>query len=234
MTTKTKTQPERAAACGAARHAVRGLYALTPDTSDTTELQRRVSEAIAGGARIVQYRNKTAPATLRRQQADLLSVLCRNSGVPLIINDDIELACAVGADGVHLGREDAPLAAARAVLGTRALVGISCYDDLARALEAERAGASYVALGSFFPSAVKPGAVRASLALLRRARAALGVPIVAIGGITADNAPQLIAAGADALAVISALFNVPDSYAAAQAFAPAFSALRPSPGSSMP
>ncbi len=224
--TKTKTRPELLATGGAGvRHAVRGLYAVTADTSDSAELQRRVSEAIAGGVRIVQYRNKTAPAALRRQQADMLVALCRRSEVPLIINDDIELARAVGADGVHLGRADATLDAARAALGARALVGVSCYDDLARALEAERGGASYVAFGSFYPSAVKPGAVRASLDLLRRARAALAVPITAIGGITPDNAAQLVAAGADALAVISALFNMPDSCAAAQAFAPAFATL---------
>ena len=198
---------------------------MTAETGDIAELQRRVSGAIAGGVRIVQYRNKTAPATLRRQQAEMLVALCRRTQVPLINNDDIELARAVGADGVHLGRDDAPLDAARAALGARALIGVSCYDDLARALAAERDGASYVAFGSFYPSAIKPGAVRASLDLLRRARAVLAVPITAIGGITPDNAGQLIAAGADALAVISALFNVSDSCAAAQAFAPAFAVL---------
>jgi thiamine-phosphate pyrophosphorylase len=141
--------------------------------------------------------------------------------VPLIVNDDIELARIVGADGVHLGRDDASIDAARAVLGAGALIGVSCYDDLSRALTAERAGASYVAFGSFFASEVKPGAVRAPIDLLRRARMALALPIVAIGGITADNAAQLVASGADAVAVISALFHAADSRAAAHAFAAA-------------
>jgi len=220
--TKTKSRNEPPVAAGGARQRVRGLYALTHDTSNTGELQRRIGEALAGGARLVQYRNKSTDAMLRREQADMLVALCHGRGVPLIVNDDVELACAVGADGVHLGRDDMAVSAARAALKPDALIGVSCYDELPRALGAERSGADYVAFGSFFPSAVKPGAVRAPIDLLQRARAATALPIVAIGGITAYNAAQLVAAGADALAVISALFDTADTYAAAQAFAPAF------------
>ena len=200
------------------RHRLRGLYAVTPDMDDTVQLTRRVEEAISGGARIVQYRNKSAPSSLRQEQARVLAVVCRNAGVPFVVNDDVELARSVGAEGVHLGRDDAALGAARAVLGPDALIGVSCYDDLARARDAEQGGASYVAFGSFFPSEVKPGAVRPPLALLRRARVALDLPIVAIGGITADNAALLIESGADAVAVISALFHTADTRAAACAF----------------
>ena len=208
---------------------VRGLYALTPDTSNTSELRRRVAEALAGGASLVQYRNKSTDAMLRREQADMLVALCRERAVPLIVNDDVELARTVGADGVHLGRDDMAVSAARAVLKPDALIGVSCYDELPRALEAERSGANYVAFGSFFPSAVKPGAVRAPLDLLQRARAVTALPIVAIGGITAYNAAQLVASGADALAVISALFDTADTYAAAEAFASAFAVHRTIP-----
>src|SRR5690349_2880365 len=205
--TQTKTKLD---AAHRARERVRGLYALTPDISDTDRLVQLVGEAISGGARMVQYRNKSARSELRLQQARRLITLCGARGVPLIINDDIELAAATAADGVHLGREDASLDEARAALGDAALVGVSCYNELAMALAAEQAGASYVAFGSFFQSSVKPAAVHAPIELLRRARASLALPIVAIGGITSQNAQSLIAAGADAVAVISALFNAPD------------------------
>ena len=210
---------------GSAWQWVRGLYAVTPETTDTARLQRKVQAAIAGGARLVQYRNKTSHQALREEQAGALNALCGATAVPLIVNDDIELACAIRADGVHLGKEDAPLSAARAALGPRALIGVSCYDDLARAISAERAGASYVAFGSFYPSSVKPGAVRASIELLQKARAALHIPIVAIGGITANNAGALITAGADAVAVISALFDAEDPDASAQTFSRLFATL---------
>ena len=214
--TQTKTKLD---AAHRARERVRGLYALTPDISDTDRLVQLVGEVISGGARMVQYRNKSARSELRLQQARRLITLCGARGVPLIINDDIDLAAATAADGVHLGREDASLDEARA-----ALVGVSCYNELAMALAAEQAGASYVAFGSFFQSSVKPAAVHAPIELLRRARASLALPIVAIGGITSQNAQSLIAAGADAVAVISALFSAPDVEAAARAFAPVFAA----------
>ena len=201
---------------------IRGLYAVTPETSDDDWLCARVDAVLAGGARMIQYRGKRADARTRQQQAGRLLELCRKHEALLIVNDDVGLARELGADGVHLGREDMPPAAARAALGEGALIGVSCYDSLARGRAAQADGADYVAFGSFFPSAVKPDAVRAPLELLRAASAFLDLPVVAIGGITPENARGLIEAGADALAVISGLFQVPDSRAAAQTLAALF------------
>jgi thiamine-phosphate pyrophosphorylase len=202
---------------------IRGLYAVTPDVSDTPGLLAAVEAALAGGARLLQYRNKSASAALRLLQGRALRALCRKYQVPLIINDHLDLALAVDADGLHLGAEDGSLTAARARLGPEKILGASCYDRLELAHEAERLGVDYVAFGSFFPSTVKPGAVCAPLALLRRAKEQLGMPVVAIGGITLDHAPQLIAAGADSVAVISALFGADDVKLAARCFSALFS-----------
>lgn len=196
----------------------RGLYLLTPETADTAPLLQLVDAAIAGGAVLVQYRDKSADAARRAGQAAQLQALCSARGVPLVINDDAALAQAIGAAGVHLGENDGDLAAARARLGTDAIIGASCYDSLERAVAMAAAGADYLAFGSFFPSPTKPAARRASPSLLREA-ARLGRPRVAIGGITPDNAPALVAAGADLLAVISAVAVAADPRAAAQAFA---------------
>lgn len=198
-----------------------GLYALTPDEPDTTMLAVKVRAAIAGGATAVQYRNKQASAKLRQEQALTLAALCRSAEVPLLVNDDVDLALAVDAAGVHLGRDDGDLAAARRRLGPGRLLGASCYDRLELAERAVAAGADHVAFGSVFASPTKPGAVRAPLALLGAARK-LGVPIVAIGGITLENAPLAIAAGADAIAVITALFDAGDVAARARAFTELF------------
>jgi thiamine-phosphate pyrophosphorylase len=197
---------------------ISGLYAVTPDLADTAELLAKVEAALAGGARVLQYRNKSASAALRLEQARTLLARCRERRVPLIINDDLDLATALDADGLHLGSEDGALAAARWRLGPGKLLGASCYNRLDPALAAARDGADYVAFGSFFPSSVKPGAVPAPLALLREAKQQLALPVVAIGGITLDNATRLIAAGADGVAVISALFGAPDIRAAARQF----------------
>jgi thiamine-phosphate pyrophosphorylase len=202
---------------------LRGLYAVTPDLADTGELLRRSRQALLGGTRLLQYRNKPAGAALRREQSMALRSLCRQNGVPLVINDDLQLALDIGADGAHLGREDGDLAAARAALGPGKLLGVSCYDDMERAREAKRIGADYLAFGSFFASPTKPGAVRAPLTLLTRARVEFGLPVCAIGGITLQNAPQLIAAGADLLAVITDLFEAPDIQARAAAYTQLFS-----------
>jgi len=206
-----------------------GLYALTPDDDDTARLTARVGAAQAGGARAIQYRHKTANAALRHTQAAALAALLATSGAAsstlFIINDDPVLAAAVGADGVHVGADDASLEAARAAVGSARLVGVSCYDDFARAEAAVRGGADYVAFGSFFVSATKPAARRADRALLARART-LGVPVVAIGGIDAGNARALAEAGADAVAVIRAVFDHADDAAvtrAAAAIAASFS-----------
>ena len=211
---------------GEARHPVRdlvrGLYAVTPDALDTASLLERVRAALHGGARLVQYRNKSDDSTLKLEQARALSALCTEHAAALIVNDDVAIAAASGAAGVHLGREDGSLAEARSILGPGKLIGISCYDDLGRARAAAEAGADYVAFGSFFPSRVKPGAVRASVALLEGAKRELAIPIVAIGGITSENGGALVRAGADALAVISALFDETDVAAAASRFKPLF------------
>jgi thiamine-phosphate pyrophosphorylase len=202
---------------------IKGLYAVTPDLADTALLVAKVEIVLAGGARLLQYRNKSVDDVARREQAGALRDLCRRNGATLIINDDVELAYALDADGVHVGAEDAAVSVARARLGSGKIVGASCYDNLPRARIAAAQGADYVAFGSFFASSVKPGAVRAPLSLLPAARA-LGLPVVAIGGITLDNASELIAAGADAVAVISALFAAPDSAAAARKFSQLFQA----------
>ncbi len=203
-------------------HAINGLYAITPDCEDTVDLLRRTRLALAGGARVLQYRNKKADGTLRREQARELRELTRKFGVALIINDDAELAAQVEADGVHLGASDATLGAARAVLGRQKIIGVSCYNRPSAAQAAINEGADYVAFGAFFPSSVKPGAVRAEIGMLREARAALNVPVVAIGGITVHNGSQLIEAGADALAVISAVFDAADIERAARDFSRLF------------
>jgi thiamine-phosphate pyrophosphorylase len=197
---------------------ISGLYAVTPDLADTAELLAKVEAALAGGARVLQYRNKSASAALRLEQARTLLRRCRERRVPLIINDDLDLATELDADGLHLGSGDGALAAARLRLGPGKLLGASCYDRLDHALAAARDGADYVAFGSFFPSSVKPGAVHAPLALLREAKQRLALPVVAIGGITVENAPALVAAGADGVAVISALFGAPDIRSAARQF----------------
>ena len=205
----------------------RGLYAVTPDEPDIGLLTRKVRKALAGGARILQYRNKSANAALRREQGAALLALCREARIPLVINDDLDLARAIGADGLHLGSEDISIAAARAQLGRGRLLGASCYDRLELALAARKAGADYVAFGSAFTSATKPGVTRAPLGLYREARARLDSPIVAIGGITTENAQSVIEAGADAVAVISALFDVPDIEAAARSFSRLFEKKNP-------
>lgn len=201
---------------------ISGLYAVTPDIADTDLLIGKVGQVLEGGARVVQYRNKGADDGLRLAQARAMVAFCDGFGVPLIVNDSVEIAMASGADGVHLGAEDAGIAEARTRLGGDKIIGASCYTSIERALDAEREGADYVAFGSFFASSVKPVAPRASLVLLREARARLRIPIVAIGGITADNAPQLIAAGADAIAAISALFNADYADRAARRFSVVF------------
>ncbi|WP_101926396.1 MULTISPECIES: thiamine phosphate synthase [Luteimonas] len=200
----------------------RGLYLLTPDDADTARLLERVA-AVLPQATWLQYRNKQADAALRRAQVEALLPLCRAAGVPLLVNDDWRLAAALGADGAHLGEHDGALTEARTALGPAALLGASCYDDGALARAAVVAGAGYVAFGAFFASPTKPLARRASPALLADA-ATLGVPRVAIGGITPDNARSLVAAGADLVAVVSGVFDARDPPAAARAYRACFDA----------
>lgn len=185
---------------------MRGLYAITPDMADTAALLVKVEQALKAGVALLQYRNKIISKDKRLLQARELAPLARGYGVPLIVNDDVEIALSVGANGVHLGKDDGDLAAVRGKLSGK-ILGASCYADLESAKAAIRAGANYVAFGSVFPSPTKPDAVRAPLSLFQNK---LGVPLCAIGGITLGNAPQLIAAGADLLAVISDVFDADD------------------------
>jgi len=201
--------------------AIAGLYAITPDLTDTAQLLTACGRALSGGARVLQYRNKKAGRALRLEHALALSAICRKAGVTFIVNDDVDLALEVDADGVHLGRADGNLAAARRRIGRGKRLGASCYDRLALAEAAAAAGADHIAFGSMFPSATKPGAVRASPALFGQARG-LGLSMVAIGGITAENAGTVIAAGADAIAVIGALFEAGDIEARARDLAALF------------
>ncbi|MCW8919805.1 MAG: thiamine phosphate synthase [Gammaproteobacteria bacterium] len=204
-------------------HLPRGLYAITDSKLLSPEqLVEAVALAIQGGAQMIQYRQKGADAQQRQWEASDLNNMCRALGIPLIINDDVALAAQVMAAGVHLGKDDADIATARATLGPRAIIGVSCYNDLQCAIAAEQAGADYVAFGSFFPSRVKPDAVKAEVALLKEAKQKLSVPVVAIGGITVDNGRQLVEAGADLLAVITELFGQADIRAAAERFADLF------------
>lgn len=192
---------------------LRGLYAITPEGPG---LEAKVRAALEGGIALLQHRRKQGDAA----EAGRVARLAREFGVPLIVNDDVALALELGADGVHLGRDDGDLALARKRLEGR-ILGASCYNDLERARLAVAAGADYVAFGSVFPSPTKPHAVRAPLALFREAKA-LGVPLAAIGGITLENAAPLIAAGADLLAVISDLFDAPDIRARARQYGKLF------------
>ena len=185
---------------------MRGLYAITPDFADTARLLEKAEQALKAGIVLLQYRNKIMSKDKRLLQARELAPLARGYGVPLIVNDDVDVALAVGANGAHLGVDDGDLVAARAKLPGK-MLGASCYADPGKARAAVRAGADYVAFGSVYPSPTKPGAVRAPLSLFREE---LGVPLCAIGGITLQNAPALVAAGASLLAVISDLFDAPD------------------------
>ncbi|MDO8932236.1 MAG: thiamine phosphate synthase [Rhodocyclaceae bacterium] len=186
---------------------LRGLYAITPNDNLLPRLSALVGSALAGGVKFVQYRNKFAPAPLKRAQAAELLRICRAADARLIVNDDVWLALEVGADGVHLGREDGDIKMARQVLGDKRIVGVSCYGEFDRAAEAAAAGADYVAVGSVFASVTKPEATRASLDLLTKVKRELTLPVAAIGGITIANVGQVIAAGADMVAVITDLFN---------------------------
>jgi len=204
--------------------AIKGLYAITPEIAATDVLLGKVRQALQGGAQAVQYRAKSGGVARKHEQATELLALCRQFRVPLIINDDVRLAALTDADGVHLGARDAPLKEARINLGPDKIIGVSCYQDLDLALRLVVQGADYVAFGSFYPSPTKPQAQPCPLARLTAAKAKLHVPLVAIGGITPDNARAVIDAGADAVAVVSALFDAPDIEMTAQHFASLFAA----------
>lgn len=198
-----------------------GVYALTPDDNLLPRLSALVESALQGGVKWVQYRNKIAPTALRRAEATELLRLCKAHGAKLIVNDDVWLAVEIGADGAHLGRDDLPggsLQTARNALGPHRILGVSCYDDLARAEVAVDAGADYIAFGSMFPSVTKPQATRASLDIVSEAKRRFRVPVCAIGGITTQNAAQVLDAGADMIAVLTDLFDAMDIRKQAEKF----------------
>ncbi len=201
---------------------INGLYAVTPDILDTAVLLDKVCAVLRGGAKVLQYRNKLADSQLRQQQAIALRSLTRAYGATFIINDDVSLALCAEADGVHLGADDGEISWARAQLGAGKLIGASCYNQAELARRAVAQGADYVAFGAFYPSSVKPGAVRADMKLLSAMRDELAVPLVAIGGITLANGRVLVDAGADALAVISSVFAAADVEVAAREFSKLF------------
>lgn len=196
-----------------------GLYAIT--NGPRADLLEAARAALDGGAAMLQYRDKSRDHNRRNDEARALAAVCDEFHVPLIINDDVALARACGAAGVHLGEDDADIADARAALGTAAIIGVSCYDSLQRAADATKAGADYLAFGAFFPTRTKAVTRRATPGLLGVAQA-FGLPLVAIGGITPDNGGSLIDAGADFLAVVSGVFGAADIRAAARKYANLF------------
>ncbi len=198
--------------------AIQGLYGITPENIAPDALENAVSNAVAGGMKVLQFRDKRPPNTAKAKMAIRLFSICRRGNVAFLVNDDLDLAREIGADGVHLGRNDASLESARKMLGAGKIIGVSCYNDLSRARRATSEGASYIAFGSFFSSPTKPHAVRANPALVSRVRQEIDVPIVAVGGITVENAPHLINAGVDAVAVISDLFGAADINARAHQY----------------
>jgi len=201
---------------------LRGLYAVTPEYTEGRQLLADVEAALAGGCRIVQFRDKQDDAPERVRRARALRDLTRRFGARLLINDDLALAFLIDADGVHLGKDDGSLVAARAILGPDKILGASCYADFASAEKAAAAGADYVAFGAVYPSPTKPAAPLAAVDLFFQAKTTLTVASCAIGGITLANAPPLIAAGADLLAVITDLFSAPGDSAKIAARAAAY------------
>ncbi len=201
---------------------ISGLYAITPDEADTDLLLAKVEAALQGGIRVLQYRNKQASYKLQTQQASAILPLCKQYQVPFIINDSVELCLILDADGVHVGADDGNISEVKARLGANKILGASCYNRFDLALSAQQASATYVAFGACFASSTKPHAPVASLDLFKQANAQLHIPAVAIGGITLENVPSVIQAGANSIAVINAIFNADDVKLAAQQFARLF------------
>ena len=206
------------------KYPLRGLYAITDEHLMTeSEFLSKAEQALLGGAKIIQYRDKSTDTEKRLNQASALKKLCEKLSTLLIINDDIELANEVQAHGVHLGKDDASINKARQLLRADAIVGVSCYNQLDLALKAEKRGADYVAFGAFFTSATKPLAQTASLELLKTAKQQLHIPVCGIGGITTDNAKTLIEHGTDMTAIITDLFSSKDIQSTASQISRLFS-----------
>ncbi len=220
VTTKTVIKPYQSnintLSFGA--YGIKGLYAVTPDELDTAFLCKKVEATLQGGASLVQYRNKAANSDLRLQQASALLLLCRAYNTPLVINDHLDLCAQIDADGLHLGDTDCDLGSARRLLGMDKVIGASCYNRLDLAEKAQAEGASYVAFGACFATSTKPNAANVPLSLFAQAKQKISIPLVAIGGITLENAPQVKQAGADVIAVINALFGTEDITKTSQQF----------------
>ncbi len=205
----------------------RGLYAITGSFSSPNNLIENVEQVIQGGAVMIQYRDKTSLPTVQLEIARQLLVICNSHSIPLIINDNIELAKLVGAQGVHIGKDDSDLAEAKACLAPNSIIGVTCYNDLNNALKADKQGASYVAFGRFYPSKSKPDAPTADLDILVQAKKSVSIPITAIGGISAENGSELIEKGADLLAVIETVFGAESPQLSAQKIAGLFKQQHP-------
>ena len=201
---------------------IKGLYAITPDSADLNTLIQKTQWAIEGGAFMVQYRSKILNRDVKMQQCAAILRLCREYEIPCIVNDDVDMCRILEADGVHLGEKDDNIAEVRHILGENAIIGSSCYDQLDRAKSAQKEGASYVAFGAMFPTSTKPNAPRATLELLREAKREIQIPIVAIGGITVNNAHDVIKTGIDAIAVITSLYEAKTIKETAETFAKMF------------
>ena len=197
---------------------IKGLYAITPDMADSNSLLQKTQLAIEGGAFMVQYRSKIQDRDVKMQQCAAILRLCREYKIPCIVNDDVDMCLNLEADGVHLGEKDDNIAEVRSILGEDAIIGSSCYDQLNRAKLAQKEGASYVAFGAMFETSTKPNAPRATLELLREAKSQIQIPIVAIGGITMNNAHDVIETGIDAIAVITSLYEAKSIKETAETF----------------
>lgn len=201
---------------------ISGLYAITPDLNHTNDLLNKTRQVLEGGVKLVQYRNKSANDSLRREQAKLLLPLCREHNALLIINDHLEIAIEIDADGVHVGKNDVPVSAAKNLLGHNKIVGTSCYNQLGLAKQAQKDGADYIAFGAFFSSLTKPNAVSVSISLVNQAQKALSIPIVGIGGIQLTNARTVIQSGCAAIAVCHDLFQAENIKATAEHYVQLF------------
>ena len=186
---------------------ISGLYAITPDLENTNDLLNKVQQALEGRVQLIQYRNKLANKILRRKQAKLLLQLCREYGIPLIINDHLDLAIEIDADGLHVGQDDISVTKARNQFGQDKIIGASCYNNLNLAVQAEKEGADYVAFGAFFSSLTKPNTISVTMDLVDQAKKKISLPIVAIGGIKLANARTVIQGGCAAVAVCNDLFH---------------------------
>ena len=201
---------------------INGLYAITPDLENTDDLVGRTQQVLEGGAQLIQYRNKLASDVLLREQARVLLQLCKEYKVPLIINDHLDLALEIDADGLHVGRDDVSIATARNQLGWNKIVGASCYNNLDLARQGEKEGADYVAFGAFFPSLTKPNAFFVPANLVSQAKKEIAIPIVGIGGIQLINARIVIQSGCAAIAVCNDLFHTENIKATATQYTQLF------------